>query len=127
MSSTNNSSGPVSSEILNFDECIDEGGGGGKTGGISGGNGHTQEKRPPKNLELCSAEQTVLPGSSIPILLITANVGSIFDDPQNLFPQWRDQLCQQIRTQNPAFVGIHCQEVSAISNLFWHLESIHAE
>ena len=104
MSSANNSSGPVSAEILNFDECVDEGGG--------GGSGHTQEKRPPKNLELCSTEQTVLPGSSIPILLITANVGSIFDDPQNLFPQWRDQLCQQIRTQNPAFVGIHCQEVS---------------
>ena len=59
----------------------------------------------------------MLSGSSVPILLITANVGSIFDDPQNLFSQWMLQMCQQIRTQNPAFVGIHCQEVSKIKRL----------
>ena len=100
MSTTNSPPGRVSSDI--FDECVDEGG------------GQQHEKKPPKNLELCQpevAETNVHSGSSIPILLITANVGSIFDDPQNLFPQWTVQLCQQIRAQSPAFVGIHCQEV----------------
>lgn len=100
---TESSAGPISPEILRFDECIDEGGGHQTI--------HDLKKPAPKNLELCSSEQTVLPGSSVPILLITANVGSIFDDPQNLFSQWMLQMCQQIRTQNPAFVGIHCQEV----------------
>ena len=78
---------------------------------------HNLKKPAPKNLVLCSSEQTVLTGSSVPILLITANVGSIFDDPQNLFSQWMLQMCQQIRTQNPAFVGIHCQEVSKVKRL----------
>ena len=100
MSTTEIPAGTVSSDI--FDECVDEGG------------GQQHEKKPPNNLKLChpgAAETNVLSDSSIPILLITANVGSIFDDPQNLFPQWTVQLCQQIRAQSPAFVGIHCQEV----------------
>ena len=48
MSSNNNSSGPVSSEILNFDECVDEGGGGGTTGGIVGVMDILKKKDPPK-------------------------------------------------------------------------------
>ena len=45
------------------------------------------------------------------MLLITANVGSMFDDPHHLIPQWLAQVCQQIKTQKPAFIAIHCQEV----------------
>ena len=52
--------------------------------------------------------------SGLPILLVTANVGSIFDDPHSLIPQWLTQVSQQIKAQNPAFVAIHCQEVSLL-------------
>ena len=59
--------------------------------------------------------------SGLPILLVTANVGSIFDDPHSLIPQWLTQVSQQIKAQNPAFVAIHCQEVSFSSIHFVRL------
>jgi hypothetical protein len=49
--------------------------------------------------------------NELPILLITANVGSIFEDPTNLFQQWMVQVYHKIRAQKPAFIGIHLQEV----------------
>ena len=49
--------------------------------------------------------------NELPILLITANVGSIFEDPTNLFQQWMVQVYNKIRAQKPAFIGIHLQEV----------------
>ena len=94
--------GPLSPNIMNFDECGGGGGGGG------GGMINNEHKALPKSLDLSSSGSGQC---SLPILLITANVGSIFDDPQNLIPQWLAQVCQQIRAQNPAFVAIHCQEV----------------
>ena len=109
MSSTGNgssSAGPMSPDILNFD---DSGGGGG-----AGPQKHqkvSEKVKPPQNLDLTVQE-------SMPILLITANVGSIFDDPPNLVSQWLAQVCQQIRTTKPAFVAIHCQEVSTCGRYF---------
>ena len=50
--------------------------------------------------------------NELPILLITANVGSIFEDPTNLFQQWMVQVYNKIRAQKPAFIGIHLQEVN---------------
>ena len=49
--------------------------------------------------------------NELPILLITANVGSIFEDPTNLFQQWMVQVYNKIRAQKPTFIGIHLQEV----------------
>ncbi len=95
--------GPMSPDIMNFDE----GGGGG--GGCVNQTGSSSS--PPSSLDLPSSD---LCASSLPILLITANVGSIFEDPQNLIPQWLAQVGQQIRTKSPAFVAIHCQEVKCL-------------
>ena len=57
-----------------------------------------------------SLEKNMSP-NELPILLITANVGSIFEDPTNLFQQWMVQVYNKIRAQKPAFIGIHLQEV----------------
>ena len=53
--------------------------------------------------------------NELPILLITANVGSIFEDPTNLFQQWMVQVYNKIRAQKPAFIGIHLQEVFSMN------------
>ena len=91
-------------------EGRDEGGGGG------GGSGLKANNSKPQSLDLeVAMEESSSSGSSttssLPMLLITANVGSIFDDPQSLIPQWLSQISQQIKEQNPGFVAIHCQEV----------------
>jgi hypothetical protein len=44
-------------------------------------------------------------------LQITANVGSIFEEPSQLIPQWLDHVIGEIQRQAPKFVAIHCQEV----------------
>lgn len=84
--------GPMSPEVRS-----DHGGG--------GSSNQLLKKATPLSLDLTS--------NTLPILLITANVGSIFDDPENLIPQWLTQVTVQIKVQNPAFVAIHCQEVCA--------------
>ena len=91
-------------------EGRDEGGGGG------GGSGLKANNSKPQSLDLeVAMEESSSSGSStttsLPMLLITANVGSIFDDPQSLIPQWLAQISQQIKEQKPGFVAIHCQEV----------------
>uniref|UniRef100_A0A1I8F899 Inositol-polyphosphate 5-phosphatase n=1 Tax=Macrostomum lignano TaxID=282301 RepID=A0A1I8F899_9PLAT len=44
-------------------------------------------------------------------LLISANVGSLFDDPENLFKKWLNQFYQVVRDKDPDFIALHCQEV----------------
>lgn len=78
--------GPMSPDIMNFEP------------------NNSAMESPPQSLDVNSSE-------AMGMLLITANVGSIFDDPQHLEPQWLAQVCQQIRAHTPAFVAIHCQEV----------------
>ena len=52
--------------------------------------------------------------SSTSLLLITANVGSVFEDAESLSPKWRHEVIKSIAEQNPQFVAIHFQEVSVI-------------
>ena len=49
---------------------------------------------------------------STSLLLITANVGSVFEDAEALAPKWRHEVIKFIGEQNPQFVAIHFQEVS---------------
>jgi len=103
MASEQNKSSPLIAEPLSPSntEGRDEGGGG---SGLK-----TNSK--PQSLDLEVAIEEPCSGTSLPMLLITANVGSIFDDPQSLIPQWLAQISQQIKEQKPGFVAIHCQEV----------------
>ncbi|XP_050080509.1 uncharacterized protein LOC126568131 [Anopheles maculipalpis] len=48
---------------------------------------------------------------SLPVLLITANVGSVFEDPSNLLHLWIKELLDHIAAQQPAFIALHLQEV----------------
>ena len=44
-------------------------------------------------------------------VLITANVGSVFEDPNRLMPIWLDQFDKFLLQNPPGFVALHCQEV----------------
>ena len=55
---------------------------------------------------------TAAVSSSTSLLLITANVGSVFEDAEALAPKWRHEVIKFIGEQNPQFVAIHFQEVS---------------
>ena len=48
---------------------------------------------------------------------ITANVGSVFEDPGRLMPIWINQFDQFLALHHPEFVALHCQEVE-INSLF---------
>nr|XP_020478332.1 type I inositol 1,4,5-trisphosphate 5-phosphatase isoform X2 [Monopterus albus] len=45
------------------------------------------------------------------ILLVTANVGSLFEDPENLQKTWLKEFCQTVQSHKPHFLAVHCQEV----------------
>uniref|UniRef100_A0A673CAD0 inositol-polyphosphate 5-phosphatase n=1 Tax=Sphaeramia orbicularis TaxID=375764 RepID=A0A673CAD0_9TELE len=45
------------------------------------------------------------------ILLVTANVGSLFEDPENLQKTWLREFYQTVQSQKPHFLAVHCQEV----------------
>ena len=42
---------------------------------------------------------------------ITANVGSVFEDPDRLMPIWINQFDQFLTLHHPEFVALHFQEV----------------
>jgi hypothetical protein len=110
--SSSSTVGPISPEPRTNDE-----GGGGCSSLPPASNGLNHNKSPPKSLDLASEAAAAGGPDSLAILLITANVGSIFDDPQNLIPQWLTQVSHQIKAQEcPAFVAIHCQEVYHLKN-----------
>ena len=98
--------GPLSPSVHRQFEEEDIGG----EGGTASRNGLQKTLPKPRSLALSSSGKL----ESLPMLLITANVGSMFDDPQHLIPQWLSQVCKQIQAQKPAFVAIHCQEVNTI-------------
>lgn len=54
-------------------------------------------------------------GDPVPVLLVTANVGSIFEDPDRLIPAWRGEMLARLGDGGgpgrAAFVAIHFQEV----------------
>ncbi|XP_049592823.1 inositol polyphosphate-5-phosphatase A isoform X2 [Syngnathus scovelli] len=45
------------------------------------------------------------------ILLVTANVGSLFEDPDNLQKTWLKEFYQTVQSHKPHFLAVHCQEV----------------
>ncbi|XP_029465842.1 type I inositol 1,4,5-trisphosphate 5-phosphatase isoform X2 [Rhinatrema bivittatum] len=49
------------------------------------------------------------PGTAI--LLVTANVGTLFDDTENLQKSWLREFYQSVHTHKPHFLVLHCQEV----------------
>ena len=49
--------------------------------------------------------------SSSHVLLITANLGSLFEDPVGIQPIWTSQFQKLLERVHPEFVAIHCQEV----------------
>ncbi|XP_063289801.1 inositol polyphosphate-5-phosphatase A isoform X1 [Pelobates fuscus] len=49
------------------------------------------------------------PGTGI--LLVTANVGTLFDDTENLQKNWLREFYQTVHSQKPQFLSLHCQEV----------------
>lgn len=50
-------------------------------------------------------------GEHIPVLLVTANVGSIFEEPRILLPGWIGEFLQTVKQYQPSFLALHCQEV----------------
>ncbi|KJE88561.1 inositol polyphosphate-5-phosphatase A [Capsaspora owczarzaki ATCC 30864] len=62
-------------------------------------------------------EQTVPAAGNggIKLLLITANVGSIFEETEHTLPQWIASVSQAIAERQPHFVAIHMQEVGGKS------------
>lgn len=107
---TSNPLGPLSPDI----KTCDEGGGGCGLKAATTANKKASANKP-QSLDLAKSE--FANGTSLPILLVTANVGSIFDDPHSLIPQWLTQVSLEIKAQKPAFVAIHCQEVSRAKNI----------
>ncbi|XP_062537964.1 inositol polyphosphate-5-phosphatase A-like isoform X2 [Armigeres subalbatus] len=50
------------------------------------------------------------PGS-LPFLLVTANVGSVFEDPSRLLSIWIQEFLSNVASRRPAFIALHLQEV----------------
>ncbi|CAH1121785.1 unnamed protein product [Ceutorhynchus assimilis] len=49
--------------------------------------------------------------SSVPILLVTANVGSIFEEPTEMLKLWTEEFLSKIASLDAKFIALHCQEV----------------
>lgn len=49
--------------------------------------------------------------SSLPFLLVTANVGSVFEDPSRLLNIWIKEFLSNVASRRPAFIALHLQEV----------------
>ncbi|XP_049823389.1 inositol polyphosphate-5-phosphatase A isoform X2 [Aethina tumida] len=49
--------------------------------------------------------------STIPVLLVTANVGSIFEDPSQMLELWTKEFLGTVARLEPKFIALHCQEV----------------
>ncbi|KAL1375284.1 hypothetical protein pipiens_004709 [Culex pipiens pipiens] len=49
--------------------------------------------------------------SSLPFLLVTANVGSVFEDPSRLLHIWIQEFLAHVAARRPAFIALHLQEV----------------
>ncbi|XP_016841315.1 inositol polyphosphate-5-phosphatase A isoform X3 [Nasonia vitripennis] len=47
----------------------------------------------------------------VPFLLITANVGSIFEEPSVMLKIWTEEFLSTISRLDPKFIALHCQEV----------------
>ncbi|KAI4462130.1 trisphosphate 5-phosphatase [Holotrichia oblita] len=61
---------------------------------------------------------------TIPVLLVTANVGSIFEDPSQMLKIWTDEFLRTVSKLDPKFIALHCQEVGGknYENSMKHVE-----
>ncbi|XP_053976896.1 uncharacterized protein LOC128875387 [Hylaeus volcanicus] len=50
-------------------------------------------------------------GNGVPVLLVTANVGSIFEEPSVMLKIWTEEFLSTILRLDPKFIALHCQEV----------------
>ena len=66
-----------------------------------------------------------LPASSTNVALITANVGSLFEDPIRLMPIWTSQLRAFLEQNIPGFVALHCQEVFTATSFYNSINNNH--
>ncbi|RZC33633.1 type I inositol 1,4,5-trisphosphate 5-phosphatase [Asbolus verrucosus] len=62
--------------------------------------------------------------SSIPALLVTANVGSIFEEPSEMLKIWTQEFLSTVAKLDPKFIALHCQEVGGknYENSMKHVE-----
>ncbi|KAM4599352.1 inositol polyphosphate-5-phosphatase A isoform 1-T1 [Fundulus diaphanus] len=49
------------------------------------------------------------------VLLVTANVGSLFEDPEQLQKIWLEEFYKTVQTHKPLFLALHCQELGGKS------------
>ncbi|KRT80082.1 hypothetical protein AMK59_8662, partial [Oryctes borbonicus] len=61
---------------------------------------------------------------TIPVLLVTANVGSIFEDPSQMLKIWTQEFLRTVTKLDPKFIALHCQEVGGknYENSMKHVE-----
>ncbi|KAJ3643993.1 hypothetical protein Zmor_026670 [Zophobas morio] len=61
---------------------------------------------------------------SIQALLVTANVGSIFEDPSEMLKIWTEEFLSTVARLDPKFIALHCQEVGGknYENSMKHVE-----
>ncbi|CAG0893602.1 unnamed protein product [Cyprideis torosa] len=45
------------------------------------------------------------------VLLVTANVGSVFEDPECMLKDWVEVFLSTVESLQPSFIALHCQEV----------------
>lgn len=50
-------------------------------------------------------------GLNTRLLLVSANVGSIFEDPEHMLKIWLKEFLAMIQKMEPGLVALHCQEV----------------
>ncbi|XP_078711416.1 inositol polyphosphate-5-phosphatase A isoform X1 [Lampetra fluviatilis] len=61
---------------------------------------------------MAAAERSGRPRSGGPrLLLVTANVGSMFEDTEHLQKNWLQEFYKTVHSQGPQLVAVHCQEV----------------
>lgn len=58
-----------------------------------------------------SDQESSSSSSSMPFLLVTANVGSVFEDPSRLLHIWIQEFLAHVAARRPAFIALHLQEV----------------
>ncbi|XP_033220614.1 uncharacterized protein LOC117175142 isoform X2 [Belonocnema kinseyi] len=49
--------------------------------------------------------------AGVPVILVTANVGSIFEEPSVMLKIWTEEFLSTISRLDPKFIALHCQEV----------------
>ncbi|CAK9824757.1 Inositol polyphosphate-5-phosphatase A [Anthophora retusa] len=54
-------------------------------------------------------------GNGVPVLLVTANVGSIFEEPSVMLKIWTEEFLSTILRLEPKFIALHCQEIGGKS------------